>query len=141
MKYLTYNTHTKKINKIWHHIKLSVDSDPLQSEANKKLNPTKLQMFHNYFLNWFIVFIKHCPSPISYNLSKRYLFVLFYCRCISSLWCEFDDRERERNISFTNRNFRQCFGAIKLWSEGNFQTHQRIWDTLWTYRRNQERNN
>ena len=32
----------------------------------------------NYnFLNWLIVFIKHCPSPISYNLSERHLFVLF----------------------------------------------------------------
>ena len=64
-------SYKKQINKIWHHIKLSADSDPLQLEASKKPNPTKLQMFHNYFLNWLIVFIKKPSHFLFFIIPQR----------------------------------------------------------------------
>ena len=107
-------SYKKQINKIWHHIKLSANSDPLQLEASKKPNPTKLQMFHNYFLNWLIVFIKKPSHFLFFIIPQRDKNILictfFYCRCLPSFGCEFDDRRRKRNISSRNRNLHWKLG-------------------------------
>ena len=98
-------SYKKQINKIWNHIKLSADSDPLQLGASKKPNPTKLQMFHNYFLSWLIVFIKKLAHFLFFIIPQRDKNILIctffmYCRCISSFWCEFDDRQRKSTLLF-----------------------------------------
>ena len=74
------------------------------------------------------------------NTIQWLLFFLNF-RCISSFWCKFDDRWRERKIPSRNPNICQRFRKTQSWSKGNWPTHQRIWGTIGTYPRKYERSN
>jgi hypothetical protein len=132
---------------IWYiDIKLSAYSNLLQLEACKKPNPTKLQMLHNYFLNWLNVFIKNLAHILFLIISHRdinrniptYLSFLITGAFPLSDVSFMTKKERERFLSETwtfvtvldqsNLDQREIYKLIKE-------------SETWPYPRNQERNN